>query len=175
MLNTGPPDPKTALRATPRRYWFQTKRMLLSGRSLRKSRRDQATCTPFGTSHRTPWYRQSGRSANQLRSLRMAKTPGKSRYRLQRWPKAQFEPLPSLITDLTSGEAPPFDNTTCSLVLVCGRQSEVADHQQVVNARSALGSKCRLVELENCGSRAAESCPQDFAATVEWFLRADSD
>ena len=76
---------------------------------------------------------------------------------------------------LDSGEAPPFDNTTCSLVLVCGRQSEVADHQQVVTARSALGSKCRLVELENCGSRAAESCPQDFAATVEWFLRADSD
>ena len=76
---------------------------------------------------------------------------------------------------LDSGEAPPFDNTTCSLVLVSGRQSEIADHQQVVTARSALGSKCRLVELENCGSRAAESCPQDFAATVEWFLRADSD
>ena len=76
---------------------------------------------------------------------------------------------------LDSGEAPPFDNTTCSLVLVRGRQSEIADHQQVVTARSALGSKCRLVELENCGSRAAESCPQDFAATVEWFLRADSD
>ncbi len=76
---------------------------------------------------------------------------------------------------LDSGEAPPFDNTTCSLVLVRGRQSEVADHRQVVTARSALGSKCRLVELENCGSRAAESCPQDFAATVEWFLRADSD
>ncbi len=71
---------------------------------------------------------------------------------------------------LDEGEVPPFGNTTCPLVLVRGRQSEVADHQQVVNARSALGSKCKLVELENCGNRAAESCPQDFAATVEWFL-----
>ena len=74
---------------------------------------------------------------------------------------------------LEEGEEPPFSNTTCPLVLVRGRQSEVADHQQVVAARSALGSKCKLVELENCGSRAAESCPQDFAATVEWFLQAD--
>ena len=76
---------------------------------------------------------------------------------------------------LDDGDVPPFDNTTCPLVLIRGRQSEIADHQQVVSARSALGAKCKLVELENCGSRAAESCPQDFAATVEWFLRAESD
>ena len=74
---------------------------------------------------------------------------------------------------LDDGEAPPFDATTCPLVLVRGRQSELADHEQIVRARSALGSKCKLVELENCGSHAAEGCPQDFAATVEWFLRAD--
>ena len=76
---------------------------------------------------------------------------------------------------LDDGDGPPFNNTTCPLVLIRGRQSEIADHQQVVSARSALGSKCKLVELENCGSRAAESCPQDFVAAVEWFLRADAD
>ena len=76
---------------------------------------------------------------------------------------------------LNDEDVPPFDNTTCPLVLIRGRQSEIADHQQVVSARSALGAKCKLVELENCGSRAAESCPQDFVATVEWFLRAESD
>ena len=76
---------------------------------------------------------------------------------------------------LYDGDTPPFDNTTCPLVLIRGRQSEITDHQQVVAARSALGSKCRLVELENCGSRAAESCPEDFAATVSWFLRAESE
>ena len=76
---------------------------------------------------------------------------------------------------IDDGEAPPFDNTTCPLALIRGRQSEIADHQQVVSARSALGTKCKLVELENCGNRAAESCPQDFAATIEWFLRADSE
>lgn len=76
---------------------------------------------------------------------------------------------------LESDDTPPFDNTTCPLVLIRGRQSEIADHYQVVSARSALGAKCKLVELENCGSRAAESCPQDFGVTVDWFLRGDSD
>ncbi|MXX92587.1 MAG: alpha/beta hydrolase [Chloroflexi bacterium] len=76
---------------------------------------------------------------------------------------------------LDEGDSPPFDNTICPLVLIRGRQSEIADHQQVVSARSALGAKCKLVELENCGNRAAEACPQDFAATVDWFLRAESD
>ena len=76
---------------------------------------------------------------------------------------------------LDEGEYSPVDVTTCPLVLVRGRQSEVADHRQVVAARAALGSKCKLVELENCGSRAAESSPQDFAATVDWFLRAASE
>ena len=75
---------------------------------------------------------------------------------------------------LNDDDTPPFDNTTCPLVLIRGRQSEIADHQQIVSARSALGAKCKLVELENCGDRAPESCPQDFAATVEWFLRAES-
>ena len=42
---------------------------------------------------------------------------------------------------LDDGEAPPFDATTCPLVLVRGRQSELADHAQIVRARSALGSK----------------------------------
>ena len=74
---------------------------------------------------------------------------------------------------LEDGDIPPFDNTTCQLVLIRGRQSEITDHQQIVSARSALGGKCKLVELENCGSRAAESCPQDFAATIDWFLRDD--
>lgn len=73
------------------------------------------------------------------------------------------------------GEEPPFKVTTCPLVLVRGRQSEIADHEQIVAARAALGSKCKLVELENCGSRAAESCPQDFAATVEWFLQGETE
>ena len=103
------------------------------------------------------------------------KNAGEVALRAAKMAKGAVRALALVDYGLDSGEAPPFDNTTCSLVLVCGRQSEVADHQQVVNARSALGSKCRLVELENCGSRAAESCPQDFAATVEWFLRADSD
>ncbi len=76
---------------------------------------------------------------------------------------------------LGDGDTPPFDNTTCPLVLIRGRQSEIVDHRKIVLARSALGTKCKLVELENCGSRAAESCPQDFAATVDWFLRADSE
>lgn len=76
---------------------------------------------------------------------------------------------------LDEGEEPAVEVTTCPLVLVRGRQSEVADHHQVVAARAALGSKCKLVELENCGSRAAESSPQDFAATIDWFLRAESE
>ena len=66
---------------------------------------------------------------------------------------------------LDDGESPTFTSTTCPLALVSGRQSDVADHEQTVRARSALGSKCKLVELENCGNRAPESCPQDFLAT----------
>ena len=76
---------------------------------------------------------------------------------------------------LNEGETPSFDSTTCPVVLVRGRQSEIASHEQIVSARSALGSKCKLVELENCGSRAAASCPQDFQATVDWFLQAGSE
>ena len=76
---------------------------------------------------------------------------------------------------LNKGEIPPVNVTTCPLVLIRGRQSEIAGHQEVVSARGALGDKCKLVELENCGSRAAESCPQEFAATIDWFLRADSE
>ena len=75
---------------------------------------------------------------------------------------------------LDEGETPSFASTTCPLALVRGRQSDIADHEQTVRARSALGSKCKLVELENCGNRAPESCPQDFLATVEWFLGADA-
>ena len=71
---------------------------------------------------------------------------------------------------IEDGEQPPFNEPSCPIVLVRGRQSEVADHEQTVRARSAFGSKCKLVELENCADKAAESCPQDFAATVEWFL-----
>lgn len=75
---------------------------------------------------------------------------------------------------LEDNELPSFASTTCPVVLVRGRQSDVATHEQIVRARSALGSKCKLVELENCGARAPESCPQDFLATVEWFLSAAS-
>ena len=74
---------------------------------------------------------------------------------------------------LDEGETPPFTSTTCPLVLVRGRQSEIADHEQIVRARAALGDHCKLVELENCGSRAAESCPREFAATIEWFSQSD--
>ncbi len=76
---------------------------------------------------------------------------------------------------IDESEMPPFTATTCPVVLVRGRQSDIADHEQTVRARTAFGSRSKLVELENCGSRAAESCPQDFAATVEWFLRPESD
>lgn len=75
---------------------------------------------------------------------------------------------------LDEDQEPPFNSTTCPLVLVRGRQSEIASHRQIVAARAALGSKCKLVELENCGSRAAESCPQDFAFTIDWFLGSGS-
>ena len=75
---------------------------------------------------------------------------------------------------LDDGESPTFTSTTCPLALVRGRQSDVADHEQTVRARSALGSKCKLVELENCGSRAPESCPQDFLATFNWLVRDDA-
>ncbi len=67
-------------------------------------------------------------------------------------------------------DVPQIGATTCPVVLIRGRQSEIADHHQIVTARAAIGSKCKLVELENCGSRAAESCPQDFLATIQWFL-----
>ena len=73
---------------------------------------------------------------------------------------------------LNDGEVPAFNNTTCSIVLVRGRQSEIVNHQQIVAARVALGDKCKLVELENCGNRAAESCPEEFATTIKWFLQA---
>ena len=76
---------------------------------------------------------------------------------------------------LDDGETPSFDSTTCPVALVRGRQSEIASHEQIVRARSALGSKCNLVELENCGSLAASSCPQDFLATIEWFLQSGSE
>ncbi len=91
-----------------------------------------------------------------------------------RYSKGGIRALALVDYGLEEGETPAFDNTTCPLVLVRGRQSEIADHQQIVLARGALGSKCNLVELENCGSRAAESCPQDFAATIEWFLQEHS-
>ena len=92
-----------------------------------------------------------------------------------RFSKGGIRALALVDYGLDDGDEPAFDNTTCPLVLVRGRQSEIADHQQIVAARAALGSKCKLVELENCGSRAAEACPQDFAATIEWFLRSNSD
>ena len=76
---------------------------------------------------------------------------------------------------LDNGESPTFASTTCPLALVRGRQSEVADHEQTVRARSELGSKCKLVELENCGNQAPAACPQDFLATVEWLVRGDAE
>ena len=76
---------------------------------------------------------------------------------------------------LDDGETPSFDSTTCPVVLVRGRQSDISSHEQIVRARSALGSKCKLVELENCGSLAPASCPQDFLATIEWFLQTGSE
>ncbi len=106
--------------------------------------------------------------------IAQGKEAGERALEASRWSKGGVRALVLVDYGLDDGEEPPFSNTTCPLVLVRGRQSEVADHQQVVAARSALGSKCKLVELENCGSRAAESCPQDFAATVEWFLQADA-
>lgn len=74
---------------------------------------------------------------------------------------------------IDAGENPPFKTPSCPIVLVRGRQSDVADHEQTVRARSTFGSKCKLVELENCTDKAPESCPQDFMATVEWFLRGE--
>ena len=92
-----------------------------------------------------------------------------------RYAKGAIRALALVDYGLEDGDAPAFDSTTCPLVLIRGRQSEIADHQQIVAARAALGGKCKLVELENCGSRAAESCPQDFAATIDWFLKEDSN
>ena len=76
---------------------------------------------------------------------------------------------------LDEGDQSSFVSTTCPLLLVRGRQSEIAGHQEIVSARSALGEKVKLVELENCGDYAAQSCPQDFAATIEWFLRGETE
>ena len=61
-----------------------------------------------------------------------------------------------------------------SVLLLRGRQSAVADHQSAVVARSKIGEKCRLVELENCADNAPESCPRDFATAVDWFLRGEA-
>lgn len=103
------------------------------------------------------------------------KASGNKALTAARWSKGGVRALVLVDYGLDAGEKPPVDVTTCPLVLVRGRQSEVADHQQVVAARAALGDKCKLVELENCGSRAAESCPQDFAATIDWFLQSSSE
>ena len=92
-----------------------------------------------------------------------------------RWAKGAIRALVLVDYGLGHGESSSFDAPTCPLLLIRGRQSEIADHEEVVKARAAIGEKVKLVELENCGSRAAESCPQDFAASIEWFLRSDAD
>ncbi len=63
---------------------------------------------------------------------------------------------------------------TCPIVLIRGRQSQICDHTQAVATREAIGSKCRLVELEYCADRPAESCPQDFEAAIRWLIENGS-
>ncbi len=60
---------------------------------------------------------------------------------------------------------------SCPIVLIRGRQSEISSHRQIVRTRNAIGEKCALIELDNCGDRVAESCPGEFEAAVRWSLR----
>jgi pimeloyl-ACP methyl ester carboxylesterase len=102
------------------------------------------------------------------------KEAGNTALEAARFAKGAVRALALVDYGLDAGDVPAFDNTTCPLILVRGRQSEITDHQQIVAARASLGGKCKLVELENCGSRPANSCPQDFLAAIEWFLRPNS-
>lgn len=71
--------------------------------------------------------------------------------------------LPDHEVDLTA-------QPTCPIAVIRGRQSQIADHTQAVAARDAIGSKCRLIELENCADRAAESCPSEFETAIRWLI-----
>lgn len=62
----------------------------------------------------------------------------------------------------------------CTVALIRGRQSSISQHDDIVLARQAIGSRCRLIELENCGDRAAESCPDMFEATIHWLLEHEN-
>lgn len=67
----------------------------------------------------------------------------------------------------------PAEEIASPTLLIRGRQSDISSHTEIVAARQMLHSRPRLVELENCGDRAAESCPEQFIATVRWFLDSE--
>ena len=66
------------------------------------------------------------------------------------------------------------DPIACTVALIRGRQSLISQHDDIVLARQAISSGCRLIELENCGDRAAESCPDVFEATIHWLIEHEN-
>ncbi len=76
---------------------------------------------------------------------------------------------------LSEDSPSPINRFACPSALIRGRQSEISDHTQAVAARDFIGNRCRLIELENCENRAAESCPQDFEAAIRWLIDSGSD
>ena len=79
-------------------------------------------------------------------------------------------PLAVLIDFGMTGDESPVNAGPGSIAIVRGRQSQVTNHADAVRARAAIGERCVLIELENCGDNAAESSPAEFESAISWLM-----
>lgn len=79
-------------------------------------------------------------------------------------------PLVVLIDFASTNDRLPDGAGPGRVAIIRGRQSEEATHADAVRARLAIGGRCKLVELENCGDNAAASCPAEFEAAISWLM-----
>ena len=79
-------------------------------------------------------------------------------------------PLAVLIDFGLTIDESPVNAGPGSVAIVRGRQSQVANHADAVRARAAIGERCVLIELENCGDNAAESSPAEFESAITWLM-----
>ena len=79
-------------------------------------------------------------------------------------------PLAVLIDYGMTGDESPVDAGPGNVAIIRGRQSQVASHADAVRARAAIGERCVLIELENCGDNAAESSPAEFESAISWLM-----
>lgn len=79
-------------------------------------------------------------------------------------------PLAVLIDFGMSDDESPVNPGPGNVAIIRGRQSQVASHTDAVRARAAIGERCVLIELENCGDNAAESNPAEFESAISWLM-----